>query len=90
MALNYLSKDITLNLNDCLCIGCELCSVVCPHRVFQMQNNKSKIIAKDKCIECGACASNCPTNAIQLNAGVGCAIAVMASKNKRKLLKWME
>jgi ferredoxin len=27
----------------------------------------------DACMECGACAKNCPTAAIRVDAGVGCA-----------------
>jgi len=30
----------------------------------------------DTCMECGACARNCPTEAITVRAGVGCATAV--------------
>lgn len=89
MSMKYISKDITLNLNLQLCIGCSLCVTVCPHRVFLMENNKAKIDNKEKCMECGACASNCPTNAIKLDAGVGCATAVLASSSKIKPFKWM-
>ena len=89
MAMKYITKDITLNLNHELCIGCNLCVTVCPHRVFLMENSKAKIHNKEKCMECGACASNCPTNAIKLNAGVGCATAVLASSSKIKPFKWM-
>ncbi|MFW5959891.1 MAG: 4Fe-4S binding protein [Chitinivibrionales bacterium] len=28
---------------------------------------------RDACIECGACSSNCPADAISVSAGVGCA-----------------
>jgi ferredoxin len=31
------------------------------------------------CMECGACALNCPTEAIEVNAGVGCAAAIIMS-----------
>jgi ferredoxin len=33
----------------------------------------------DACMECGACAMNCPTGAISVEAGVGCAAAVIMS-----------
>jgi ferredoxin len=30
-------------------------------------------------MECGACALNCPSKAIKVNAGVGCAAAIIMS-----------
>ena len=35
------------------------------------------IVDKDACMECGACALNCPANALEVNAGVGCAAAII-------------
>ena len=34
---------------------------------------------RDKCMECGACAKNCEFGAITVNAGVGCAAALINS-----------
>nr|MDA8132475.1 4Fe-4S binding protein [Elusimicrobiota bacterium] len=31
----------------------------------------------DLCMECGACAGNCPVEALSLKKGVGCAAAVI-------------
>jgi ferredoxin len=33
----------------------------------------AEIVDLDGCMECGACANNCPTLAIQVRPGVGCA-----------------
>jgi Formate hydrogenlyase subunit 6/NADH:ubiquinone oxidoreductase 23 kD subunit (chain I) len=76
MKHSYLKEVSTLNLFVYKCIGCGMCVVVCPHRVFEMSNKVVKI-ANDNCIECGACALNCPTKAIEVNAGVGCASAII-------------
>ena len=38
-----------------------------------------RIANKDACMECGACAMNCPTKALTVQAGVGCAAAVINS-----------
>jgi Fe-S-cluster-containing hydrogenase component 2 len=54
-----------------------MCAEVCPHGVFSLVDNKARIDEKDLCMECGACALNCPANAIEVNAGVGCATAVI-------------
>jgi len=57
---------------------------VCPHAVFGVQNGRVTLQDRDACMECGACAKNCPTSAIQVRAGVGCAYAVLASSWFRK------
>lgn len=73
----YISHLITLELDAPKCIGCGLCKTVCPHRVFQVEQKKAKIVKKEDCIECGACMSNCPVGAIHVEAGVGCAQAIL-------------
>lgn len=73
----YLKNVATLKLFTEKCIGCGRCTEVCPHGVFIMNEEKAEIKEKDRCIECGACAVNCPTGAIAVDAGVGCAYAVI-------------
>ncbi|MBW2673265.1 MAG: 4Fe-4S binding protein [Deltaproteobacteria bacterium] len=78
--LRYLKDVATLALNEEKCIGCGLCITVCPHAVFSMNGDKRvRIAERDACMECGACALNCPTEALTVNAGVGCAAAVINS-----------
>lgn len=75
----------TLEYDIKKCTGCRMCTIVCPHRIFQMKGKKAEVTAKDKCIECGACMRNCAFDAIHVDAGPGCAGAVLASKfNKKK------
>ena len=76
--LKYLSNVVTLELDTDKCTGCGRCLEVCPHGVFEIESNKAKIIDNDACMECGACAMNCPFDAISVNAGVGCAAAVLS------------
>jgi len=75
----YLKDVVTLQLNKEKCTGCGMCMVVCPHAVFAMNNGRIQIENKDACMECGACAKNCPTEALTVQAGVGCAAAVINS-----------
>ncbi|HOO47190.1 MAG TPA: mercury methylation ferredoxin HgcB [Deltaproteobacteria bacterium] len=78
--LKYLKDVATLNLDEEKCIGCGTCIAVCPHAVFSMNGDKCvRITDHDACMECGACALNCPTDALTVNAGVGCAAAVINS-----------
>jgi len=77
--LIYLKNVTTLKLDVDKCIGCGLCTQVCPHEVFAINSKKAEIINKDACMECGACQMNCPAAAITVNVGVGCATAVINS-----------
>lgn len=73
----YLKNVVTLQLNQENCSGCGMCMVVCPHAVLRMNNGRVRIANRDSCMECGACAMNCPTDALFVQAGVGCAAAVI-------------
>jgi len=75
----YLEDVVTLRLNEQNCTGCGMCMVVCPHAVFSMNKRRVRIENKDACMECGACAMNCPSEALTVQAGVGCAAAVINS-----------
>ena len=74
--LRYLAHVVTLALDVDRCTGCGMCSVVCPHGVFEV-NGTARILDRDACMECGACALNCPAGAISVDSGVGCAAAVI-------------
>ena len=67
----YLPGVTTLVLDEEACIGCSMCSMVCPHTVFEQRNGKAVIADRDGCMECGACATNCPVAAITVTPGVG-------------------
>jgi len=73
----YLPNVVTLQLDQDKCTGCGMCLIVCPHAVLGMDNGHARIENRDACMECGACAQNCPTQAVTVEAGVGCAAAVI-------------
>jgi NAD-dependent dihydropyrimidine dehydrogenase PreA subunit len=62
-----------------LCTNCGMCSLVCPQGVFAPGETVARMVNRDACIECGACALNCEADAIQVQAGVGCAAAMIQS-----------
>jgi len=77
MKHKYLKNVATLAYDAEKCTGCGRCLEVCPHGVFDMTGKKARIACKDSCMECGACALNCPAEAIKVDAGVGCAAAII-------------
>ena len=75
--LRYLTGVVTLRLEAERCVGCGLCLEVCPQAVLALVEGKAVIADRDACMECGACALNCPAGALMVQAGVGCAQAVI-------------
>jgi NAD-dependent dihydropyrimidine dehydrogenase PreA subunit len=76
-ALRYISDVATLRLDSDKCVGCGKCVEVCPHAVFAVEERKARIADRDACMECGACQQNCSVDAISVDAGVGCAAAII-------------
>jgi len=79
MTHQYLKNVATLSFDAEKCTVCGRCTEVCPHGVFGTSGRRAQIIKKDLCMECGACALNCPAKAIEVNAGAGCAAAIIIS-----------
>ncbi len=71
------SKENTLLYYPGKCVNCDRCIEVCPHVVFERGERVVEIVEHEACMECGACAINCPTEALKVEAGVGCAYALM-------------
>lgn len=81
--LRYLEEVVTLRFDVEKCTGCQVCTQVCPHGVFAMDGNRATIVDRGACMECGACALNCAFGAIEVESGVGCAAAIIASYFRR-------
>ena len=69
---HYLEDVVTLTCDQDKCIGCGMCTVVCPHAVFVLTDKKAVMERRNLCMECGACMKNCPAGAITVEAGEGC------------------
>lgn len=69
--LRHLEDVSSLVLDQDRCIGCSLCTQVCPQNVFVMEAGRAVLMDYNACMECGACVNNCPADAIRVNPGVG-------------------
>ncbi|UCF78169.1 MAG: 4Fe-4S binding protein [Candidatus Eiseniibacteriota bacterium] len=67
----------TLRFNPDPFNNCGMCMLVCPHAVFEEDGRKVRVARPGSCMECGACRLNCPTGAIAVESGVGCATAMI-------------
>ena len=79
MSLSYLPNVTTLRFDRDMCTGCGMCVEVCPHAVFRLEGDHALLQDRDACIECGACQTNCEAGALQVDVGVGCARAILAT-----------
>jgi NAD-dependent dihydropyrimidine dehydrogenase PreA subunit len=69
--------ETSLNYYPERCINCKRCTQVCPHAVFAEGKDHVDLAQPASCMECGACALNCPVQAIEVQSGVGCAWAMI-------------
>ncbi len=70
------AKNYRLEIDRALCVGCELCSLICPREAItvnkQPKKNGEKArrpvvdVDQTKCHYCGICASICPYGAAQV------------------------
>ena len=74
----------SLRLDTARCINCRRCLQVCPHTVFSEGTEHVSIANPCGCMECGACALNCPVQAIAVQSGVGCAWAMIRAALRGK------
>ncbi len=81
----YIEGTATLEVDRQRCVGCGMCIVVCPHRIFAFAADGLEVQDANLCMECGACARNCPVKAITVTPGVGCAAALLAPLVNRLL-----
>jgi ferredoxin len=77
-------EENTLHYHKDRCINCKRCTQVCPHGVFAEGPEHAELARPTACMECGACAMNCPVQAIEVQSGVGCAWAMISAALRGK------
>lgn len=83
-SLRYMDNVVSLTLDEDKCVGCGMCTDVCPQGVLALEQRKARIVDLNGCMECGACAKNCPADALTVTPGVGCAGYIIQSWIKGK------
>ncbi len=58
--------DFVPEIDEALCIGCELCVKLCPGSVLGMVQDVAVVVAPEACTYTGICQEICPTEAISL------------------------
>lgn len=53
-------------VDENLCIGCNVCAVVCPFEAVKKDENGVAQVNEDLCKGCGICAARCPEQAITM------------------------
>jgi 4Fe-4S ferredoxin len=65
-----------LKWEDCVCVGCGICSEICPTKAIEMgplgaifrgDIEADKVDISEKCVLCGMCACACPFDAMNLS-----------------------
>jgi len=46
------------------CTGCGTCVSICPVAVFELENEKAKVVREEECLGCMACVESCSSKAI--------------------------
>ena len=59
-----ITEGINVEVDEDICVVCEICVPMCPYQALSVEDEKLKII-EALCKGCGTCAAACPTGALQ-------------------------
>ena len=65
MKKEYEEGDIKIIIDLDKCTGAGDCVTACPVEIFELENGKAVCKNIGECIECCACVSSCPNEAIE-------------------------
>lgn len=66
------------------CVGCGMCSKICPVACIAGRPRKLHEVDRERCIDCGACGRICPHNAVLDAIGRRC------ERIRRQALHWVK
>lgn len=53
-------------VDEALCIGCNICAVVCPFNAIKKNEKEIAQVDEASCKGCGICSARCPERAITM------------------------
>jgi len=94
------AKHYALTLNKNLCVGCEICRVICPRDAIEIKKQPKQEGQKaqrpifdvnaQKCSYCGMCEPICPFNAIQVKVNEEHIVPVIEKESFPQLIHEIE
>jgi len=94
------AKRYSLTLDKNLCVGCEICQIVCPREAIEIKKISKKNgektqrprfeISEQKCSYCGMCEPICPFNAIEVKVNQQHMVPVLDKGSFPELIREIE
>ncbi|MDH5782678.1 MAG: 4Fe-4S dicluster domain-containing protein [Candidatus Bathyarchaeota archaeon] len=94
------AKRYSLALNKTLCVGCEICQIVCPREAIEIKKIPKKNgekaqrpiidVSEQKCSYCGMCEPICPFNAIEVRVDQQHMVPVLEKESFPELIREIE
>jgi 4Fe-4S ferredoxin len=94
------AKRYSLTLNKNLCVGCEICQIICPREAIEIRKTPKKNgekaqrpvfdVSEEKCSYCGMCEPICPFNAIEVRVDQQHKVPVLETGSFPELIREIE
>jgi 4Fe-4S ferredoxin len=94
------AKRYSLTLDKTLCVGCEICQIVCPREAIEIKKIPKKNgekaqrptldVSEQKCSYCGMCEPICPFNAIEVRVDQQHMVPVLEKGSFPELVREIE
>ncbi len=94
------AKRYSLTLDKTLCVGCEICKIVCPREAIEIKKMPKKNgeraqrpmldVSKQKCSYCGMCEPICPFNALEVRVDQQHTVPVLEKGSFPELIREVE
>jgi 4Fe-4S ferredoxin len=91
------AKRYSLTLDKTLCVGCEICQIICPREAIEIKKipkeNGEKAqrpvfdVSEQKCSYCGMCEPICPFNAIEVRVDQQHVVPVLQMETFPELIR---